>query len=205
MDIQGMNILGYDYILFWIPCLYLNINQMMNFRQQLAKFVTGNITTDQLPMVGMKGLEQGLDSSSLRILAGLGKDENPFVIEHYFNLALEELKIEFPDRRQAAIEYSDAIIEEIFRGGKDIITGINEIINSIGSYDFLSESLNYCYDSIGFEKLYGLFDTYNELLVADKPWQPNKTNNELIEDVKIQLEIELRKWKKRIIRMRKEE
>lgn len=90
----------------------------MNFRQQIAKYVTGNLTTDQLPDIGVKGLEEGLDTPSLCILAGLDKHESPFQIEHYFKMTLDELKIVLPDKRQAAIEYAFAIVDEILEGKK---------------------------------------------------------------------------------------
>jgi hypothetical protein len=48
----------------------------MNFRQ-IAKYVTGYLTTNQLPDIGVTGLEEGLDTPSLCILAGLSKNEFP--------------------------------------------------------------------------------------------------------------------------------
>ncbi|MCB0696316.1 MAG: hypothetical protein KDC07_03060, partial [Chitinophagaceae bacterium] len=113
----------------------------MNFRQHIAKYVTGNVTTDQLPCTGIIALEEGLDSPSLCILAGLSKYEEPSQIDYYFKLTLEELSITLPDKRQAAIEYALAIVDEIFDGTKDVITGTSEICNNaFVSYDFLSES-----------------------------------------------------------------
>lgn len=168
----------------------------MNFRQQIAKYVTGNLTTDQLPDIGVKGLEEGFDTPSLCILAGLNKNESPSQIEHYFNMTLDELKIELPDKRQAAIEYAFAIVDEILEGKKDVIEGSREIrYKAIDSYDFFSESKKYCYDSIGFESAYGLFDTYDELSNADRPWQKGKTNQQLMLETKAELFEELKKWK----------
>lgn len=168
----------------------------MNFRQQIAKYVTGNLTTDQLPDIGVKGLEEGFDTPSLCILAGLNKNESPSQIEHYFKMSLDELKIELPDKRQAAIEYAFAIVDEIIEGKKDVIEGTREIrYKAIDSYDFFSESKKYCYDSIGFESAYGLFDTYDELSNADRPWQKGKTNQQLMAETKVELFEELKKWK----------
>ena len=70
---------------------------MMNFRQQIAKYVTGNLTTEQLPDIGVTGLEEGLDTPSLCILAGLSNNESPFQIDHYFKLTLEELNKRRPE------------------------------------------------------------------------------------------------------------
>jgi hypothetical protein len=154
------------------------------------------MTADQLPDIGVKGLEEGFDTPSLCILAGLNKNESPFQIEHYFKMTLDELKIELPDKRQAAIEYAFAIVDEILEGKKDVIEGTREIrYKAIDSYDFFSESIKYCYDSIGFESAYGLFDTYDELSNADRPWQKGKTNQQLMTETKAELIEELKNWK----------
>ncbi len=171
----------------------------MNFRQKIAKYVTGNITTDQIPDIGVTGLAEGLDTPSLCILAGLSKNESPFQIDHYFKLTLEELNIKLPDKRQAAIEYALAIVDEILHGKKNVITGTREIrYKAIDSFDFFSESKQYCYDSIGFESAYGLFVTLEELLDADRPWQEDKTNEQLMTETESDLLEELKKWKSKL-------
>ena len=171
----------------------------MNFRQQIAKYVTGNVPTNQLPDIAVQGLEEGLDTTSLCILAGLSKNETSFQIEHYFKLTLKELKIELPNRRQAAIEYALAIVDEILEGEKEIIQGTKEIYsNAIDSYDFFSETKDFCFDSIGFEAVYGLYDTYSNLLEADHSWEMFKTNMQLMIEVKAELFDELKKWKDKI-------
>jgi len=171
----------------------------MDFRQKIAKYVTGNMTSDQLPDIGMTGLEEGLDAPSLCILAGLTKNESPFEIEHYFKLALDELKIALPDKREAAIEYAIGIVGEIIEGKKGIIKGTREIrYKALDSYDFFSEDEQYCYDSIGFETAYGLFDTFEELSNAVIPWQIEKTNEQLMTKTKTELFGELKKWRDKI-------
>ena len=157
------------------------------------------MTADQLPDIGVIGLQEGLDTPSLCILAGLSKNESGYQIEHYFKLTLEELNISLPNRRQAAIEYALAIVDEILEGKKDIIKGAHEIRHkAIDSYDFFSESKKYVYDSIGFETAYGLYDTYEDLLDADRPWQTEKTNEQLMVETKTELFDELKKWKDKI-------
>lgn len=171
----------------------------MNFRQLLAKYVTGNITSDQLPEIGVIGLEEGFDTPSLSILAGLNRNESPLQIEHYFRMTLVELKIVLPDKRQAAIEYAFAIVDEIIEGKKDVIDGTREIrYKAIDSYDFFSESEKYCYDSIGFESVYSLFDMYDELSIADRPWQKGKTNQQLMTETKAELFEKIKNWKDKI-------
>lgn len=165
----------------------------------IAKYVSGNLTTDQLPDVGMKGLEEGFESPSLCILAGLNKNESLYQIDHYFKLSLDELKIILPDKRKAALEYAYAILDEILEGKIDVIDGTREIrYKAIDSYDFFSESKKYCYDSIGFHTAYGLFVTYEDLSTADRPWQKGKTNELLMLETKAELFEELKTWKYKI-------
>ena len=102
-----------------------------------------------------------------------------------------------PKPREAALEYALAIVEEIEEGKKEIIDGVKEIrYNSIDSYDFFGETEKYCYDSIGFEKVYGLFVNYEDLSDAEYRWQKNKTNDQLMNEVKNDLFEEIIKWKK---------
>lgn len=63
-----------------------------------------------------------------------------------------------------------AIVEEILDNKKGVIIGTRKIhYMAIDSFDFFSESKQYCYDSIGFETAYELFDTFDKLSNADKP------------------------------------
>ncbi|MCM5530308.1 hypothetical protein [Parasegetibacter sp. NRK P23] len=166
----------------------------MNFRQQIAKYVTGNLTKSQLPSVGMIGLEEGFDSPSLRILAGLGESESSFVIDYYFEFSLKELNIILPDRRQAAIDYAMALVDEILCKNIDVIDGTKEILQkAINSYDFFSESEKYCYDSIGFEAAYGLYDLFNELSDNDYPLRVEE-NLDLKIETRDSLLAELKRW-----------
>jgi hypothetical protein len=168
----------------------------VKFKKQILKYATGNLITSELPEIGIMGLEEGFDTPSLRILAGLSTTENPFVIEQYFKVALDEIQISLPDKRQAAIEYGYAIVDEIMEGKRGIFEGTKEIrYKAIDSYDFFSESQKYCYDSIGFEKAYALYDTIDELLHADRQWSDEKTNEELISEVKQELFNELKRWR----------
>ena len=144
-------------------------------------------------------IEEGLDSPSLLILAGLSKNESLYEIEHYFKRTIEELKIELPDKRKASIELASAIIDEIHAGEKDLIEGLREIRNQVlDSYDFYTESKNYCYDSIGFEKIYGLYDSFEDLSNADYSWQLHKSNKQLMAELKEELLTELKIWNEKI-------
>src|SRR5476651_454184 len=102
----------------------------MNFRQLIMKYFSGNLPIKNLSEAGIVGLEEGYDSLSLSILAGLSKTENSFEIEKYFKSALNELEILIPDERTACIGYALAISDEIIDGKKELINGVSEIYHN---------------------------------------------------------------------------
>ena len=129
----------------------------------------------------------------------LVKNESLCEIEHYFKCTIEELKIELPDKRKASIELASAILDEILLGEKDLIEGLREIkYQALDSYDFFKENKEYCYDSIGFEKIYGLYDSFEDLSIADSPWHLIKSNKQLMEELKEKLFSELKIWNQKI-------
>ncbi len=171
----------------------------MNFRQELTTYTAGDRKTDQLPDIAIAALEEGLDTPSLRILAGMSKSDNPFELEKYFKQTLEELHIQLPGDRQAALDYAVLITDQILSGDEDIISGTQDIFYiALHNFPFEKETKKYVYDSIGLENIYGLLDTYNDLRDADIPWQKGKTNQQLMDGVKVKLLAELKRWRKAI-------
>ena len=153
----------------------------MNFERQLAKYVIGIISTSQLPELALKGLEEGFQSDSLIILAGLSKNENSCIINQYFEMALFELKITLPEKRKASLILIEEIIEEINGGEKDIIQATGEIINTLMlTFDLEFETTKYCVDKIGFASIYGLYYTYDDIMESDHSWYKDRSNESLM-------------------------
>ncbi len=172
----------------------------MTFRQNILRFVTGDLSLRSLPDIAVKALEQNLDTPSLRILAGLSENESEFVIDRYFKDTLKELSIDIPDKRQAAIEIGVAIAGEIFEGKQRVFEGVQNIKwEAIDAYPFYEETKEYCYDSIGFEKVYGLFVMIDDLRCAGSTqWQSDKSNQELENELTKELFTELAAWSNRM-------
>ena len=167
----------------------------MNFKQHLAKYVSGNLTTGQLPELAILGIEEGYESESLLMLAGMNDRDNSFEIQEYFKKTLAELNLELPDKRNAALQYITGIVQDILTEKRDLIDGLNEIKrNAIDSYDFFSETKKYVYDSIGFEVIYGLYDTYDDLLNPLCKWDSKKSIETLKSETRTELMLELKKW-----------
>jgi hypothetical protein len=167
----------------------------LNFKQLIAKYVSGNLRSDQLSEIGIAGLYEGLDTPSLCILAGLDKNENSFVADRYLKLTLEELRIPLPDKRQAALIYALGITEDIIELKLNLIAGVTEINEkALGSHDFWSENKHYVYDSIAFEMVYGLYYDYDDLTSKYVP----KCDPEKIVEVKKLLFDALVIWREKL-------
>ena len=165
------------------------------FRQEVLNFILGNNTFSDLPRIGLLGLTEGLESESLIILAGLSETDNSFEIEHYFKKTISELSIELPDKYSASIELAQFYADLIIDRKLDPILGVKEMIwKCFYNCDF-GEDKKYTMDNIGFEAVYGLYWTYDDLKNADGPWRIFKSNNQLMIEIKEKIIDELIKWR----------
>lgn len=164
----------------------------MNFSQYLGKYVCGNLSEMEYPKLAIAGIIEGVESKYLGILAGMYRTDETSELRKYLKRTIEELNIELPNKRDAALLYSSGILDEILSGKKDLIKGIKEIENSaLNSYDFRAETNKYLYDSIGFERAYGLYDGYIDLMDSLQ----TKTIKKEMEELEIELSAEIKKWR----------
>jgi len=160
----------------------------LTFEQSIPRLVTGQIDLTSMPSIALKALEQGLDSPSLRILAGLREDEDEFTLRRYLADTLRELSIELPTKRQAAIRVALMIADEIFNDQLSYVQGVDALFRAIDSYPFHEESRHRRYDSIGLEKAYILF------INAECEWDWGMSNEALEQE----LLMELKRWSVRM-------
>jgi len=161
----------------------------MNFYQYLGKYICGNMSEMEYPELAIAGLLDGYDSKYLGILAGMKRTDEISELRKYLKWTMEELNIDFPTKREAALLYSSGILNDILDNKIEIIKGVSEIKNyAVCSYDFFSESDKYCYDSIGFEHIYGLFVEYYDSL------DELKVDKEYLVEIKTKMLAELKKW-----------
>jgi hypothetical protein len=171
----------------------------LKFKQLIAKYYFEQYPSDNLQDIALKGLEEGLDSPSLCILAGLEENETPSIIDHYFEQTLIELDIQLPRSKKEALEYAASIIDEMCAGNLNVVEGTYDImVNVLERFSIIGEDKFYYCDSIGFEKAYGLYFTYDDLSKADYDWQPGKSNQQLMTEVEKHLLDELKNWKLKI-------
>ena len=165
----------------------------MNFNQYLGKYICGDLSEMEYPELAVAGLLDGLESKYLGILAGMKRADEISELRKYLKWSLEELNIKKPSIREASLIYSSGILDDILNGKKEIVQGVYEIKNNaLSSYDFFAESDKYCYDSIGFEHIFGLFNEYYDSL------DELKIDKNHLEEIKTELLVELKKWKPKV-------
>lgn len=110
-----------------------------------------------MPAIALQALEQGLDSPSLRILAGLQENENEFTLRRYLEDTLRELSIAIPDKRQATLQVALHIVDDIIATQRPVVEGTNKMFRKIDTYPFHEENRARPYDSIGLQEVYIIF------------------------------------------------
>ncbi|WP_042274592.1 hypothetical protein [Faecalimicrobium dakarense] len=139
----------------------------MNFIIDISKYVLGNLQIEDLPLRAEKLLEEGYDTPSLRILAGL--DNYPWDIDYYLKLTLEELNIEVPNQKMAGLLLIEHHINQMIKKELDLIDGLKKIIDEVlwNLECFNDEEEKYAYECIGFSELYSLYYAYDEVINCD--------------------------------------
>lgn len=91
-----------------------------------SKVALGLILPEDLPEAALAALEDGFDSPSLRILAGLTKAESSEAWQ-LFNQTLAELNLLIPSKRDAVILLARKSAEQILNGKTNPYEGAKQI------------------------------------------------------------------------------
>lgn len=137
----------------------------MTFKEKIANFVLGNHSIVQLPEIAIVALNEGLESESLLILAGMSNKDNTFEIETCFKKSIEELGYELPNKISSAkivLEFYLRLILIKNEKAFDIMSIINNKIYR--QFDWEKEpkrkGKKYVGDELGLERM---FTWYREL------------------------------------------
>ncbi len=161
----------------------------MNWREELAKLEFGFTHIENFPDIACEALRGGLDTPNLRILAGLGKKDTS-EIRCYINRTLGDLRITEPMREESAWIMIRYFIGQIVSGQIDPHEGVHTIVWDIyHKTNWNIQDRCWAGDSIGIQELLGLCDTFDDLSVATHRWDLEKTNDELL----VQLKADMRK------------
>jgi hypothetical protein len=74
-------------------------------RRLTCAYVTGDVSPEELPMIAAEAIVRGVDSPSLRQLAGLGRRDDTRDIRDLYRAAMDELGIDIPDADALRWEY----------------------------------------------------------------------------------------------------
>lgn len=167
----------------------------MTFRQNIARFVTGDLNLKLMPAMALDALEQGLDSPSLRSLASLGEDEEDHIIVRNLHDALQELSIELPSFTKAALEVGVVIADEILEGKREVFQGVEYLVGKItDQYGFFWDD-----DNVGFRVVYYLLEDMEAMRNSGRISLQHDPTNELSVKLNNDLLAALKEW---VTRMR---
>jgi hypothetical protein len=168
----------------------------MNFFCRIAASVLAERPTAEMPEIAVQGLQEGIESPSLIILAGTQGGESPFVLDESFLQVLQELNITFIlDKSRAAMFMAKCIAFDIVNNKLDAYDGCKTLFNEVVDFlDIEDRNETYAFEGIGLQQVYGDYDTIDELRNATYSWMGTKTNQQLIEESKQSIKSELVKW-----------
>lgn len=138
----------------------------MTFQEYLAEYVVLGRTTS-LYRAAEQALVEGLDSPTLRILAGMDDNTNIFEIKSTFKRVLHELNQHLPDHVTAANTLVKHFMKKIVNQQLDPIDGMRIIVGDImakTAYPYPAPDKGSFYDNQVFMNLYGLYYTYDDEL-----------------------------------------
>ena len=113
----------------------------MTFLQKLAAYSLGFKTDKDLPDIAMTAMEEGYDTASLRMLAGKSEKDSAFELREYFGLALKELGLSLPERKEALTRVVAFYANRIAEKEVDTYQGFDEMNAMINKTEFDCESL----------------------------------------------------------------
>jgi hypothetical protein len=87
----------------------------MNFHLLAAKYRLDLLPLSVLPQVAVEALQMGVDTPSLRLLAGESGSEND-ESQNLFEKSLKELGVEIPNQDEAGMIVSKSIAQEVLDG-----------------------------------------------------------------------------------------
>ena len=156
----------------------------MSFHTDLLRFEVGLASADVLPNVAVDALERGIDSPGLRLLASYSlMPYDSCGVAAAYRQVRRELPDFAPPRQEAAFCLLETLLEEIVSGHVAPDVGVGKIVNDVYRQCGWDDRNVRCVgDSLGIELLYSLWDAIDDLREAGRPFQPPRSNSELIHE-----------------------
>lgn len=128
------------------------------FKENIANLVLENVSVSALPKIALTALEDGIESESLLILAGMKENDNAFETEEFYKLALDELNILIPGKLDAGKTlltfYLENIVSNSDKSYELMIKIDNEVYKKINWEEISTIEYTYLGEEMGLEKLY---------------------------------------------------
>lgn len=168
----------------------------MSFLNNIARYILEDRPVQELPGIAIEGLEEGIYTPTMILLAGMADNQNPFLFDDYFLLLLKELEISFLlDKVQSVAFLIKSTAFGIIQHDIDAYEGCNKIFQDLLIYiDDKYLAGKYAYDDIGLAKVYSAYITIEELASATEQWSTEKSNDQLISETRTIIKSELLKW-----------
>jgi hypothetical protein len=163
----------------------MNNKKYSKICQAYALRMLNQASDTELIQAGVASLEEGEDSPSLRILAGL---QDSYDSAFYFKKACDELKLFFSDNIEAANFLIDCWVQEIIEGKLEPMDGCRKIIWKIyynAGELVVSKDEKIAGESIGLSEFVGIYLSYDELEYGDRWYEKEKRMVTPVEGKKI--------------------
>src|SRR5580704_16701215 len=102
----------------------------MNLQEMLEAYVLGHLSKDELPTIGSRAIEEGYDSPTLYDLAASEGQETGRITK-LFSKTLEELRLDLPTEKRAAISWAKRIATKVVEYRLSPYSGARQIWTEI--------------------------------------------------------------------------
>ncbi len=162
----------------------------MTLEESVAKFNLGYLSMSQFPKIAMQQLENGVESESLIILAGMSDEDNSFEIKEYLDCAIAELNIERYEGNDAAFVLANYYVQE-FKSGN---LSIGDTVSRITNYCWYNNSVEIVSDKYRFDsiKFAGIIAVWYDYVEIDEFTDWVKRSKKSLAQLKSEMELELK-------------
>ena len=168
----------------------------LSFLEQLYYYSILSAERPALQDIAIQGLEEGFRSDALVNLAGMTELVNEFDRCRYYTKMLDELNLSYLlDKKISALSLIKSIALRVANNDLDPLDGTEFIFEKVlDQIDLNLSDKVYVYDNIGLQHAYGDYHTIRDLQSSSENWQMLRSNQQLIDDLKIKLKYSLTEW-----------
>src|SRR5260221_10856587 len=128
-----------------------------------ARYVLGDVLSDDLPTFAVDALVRGMDTPSLAALAGATRATDSAELRELFEAALSELRIALPSRRSAAELLKVCLARKVLQGTVPPRQGASEIVQLRYRVESDFADRRYAGDGFDIAHLLGAYYSYDDV------------------------------------------